>query len=56
MILPSSGHEALRDQLDERGIAIMSPGMSYEELFESLSDQKRRSRNKRRNDPNGDGT
>jgi hypothetical protein len=42
VILPERAHD-LREEMDRRGIAVVSPGWSYERVIEAFAEQKRRS-------------
>jgi len=44
VILPETGCEEWRDKFALRGIAVLSPGLSYEEIIGELSQQQRKTR------------
>lgn len=45
VILPDSGCKALREKFALKGIPVISPGLSYEEIVGELSQQQRKTKN-----------
>ncbi len=44
IILPRQGSDAWRNKFASRGIPVLSPGLSYEEIISELSRQQRKTR------------